>query len=136
MKRHVLIACCKTKLAGRNEAQNCYVSPLFKLSKQYAAKRGLPFSILSAKYGLLEPTELIEPYDQTLLRMNKQERRKWGMKVRNQIHFAFSKRTCFVMLTGRAYSQPLNGLLMEFPLKDLSIGRRLQYLSEFVKQTT
>jgi hypothetical protein len=63
---HVLISCSKTKSHHRERARDMYISPLYRKSVAVAEGWKMPFSILSAKHGLLSPDEAIEPYDLTL----------------------------------------------------------------------
>lgn len=50
-----------------------YTGELFKLQRQYAELAGHRWWILSAKYGVLEPNEIIEPYDVTRRQFNLDE---------------------------------------------------------------
>jgi len=63
---HALISCSKSKGGHRDLARNMYVSSLYRKSVMVAEGWGISFSILSAKYGLLNPDDMIEPYDLTL----------------------------------------------------------------------
>jgi hypothetical protein len=87
MKRVVLISCASKKLSKRAEAKDLYISPLFKYNIRYAKSLN-PDSIfiLSAKYGLLELNEEVEPYNQTLNKMNNEEIVKWSDEVINQLN--------------------------------------------------
>ena len=72
----VLISCVKKKLGYAAPAKDLYISPLFRLSWKYAQTRNPnKIFILSAKYHLLDPEKVVEPYDQTLKRMNRREER-------------------------------------------------------------
>jgi len=68
MKRNakplVLVACCGPKLDHAAEARDIYVSDLFKKARAYAERFGGDWLILSAKHGVIDPTRVIEPYDQ------------------------------------------------------------------------
>jgi hypothetical protein len=59
-----------------------YTSTLFRKMMAYA-ERLIPKStfILSAKYGLLHPDTVIEPYEQTLKRMKAREREARAIDV-------------------------------------------------------
>ena len=67
-----LISCVSMKQNREADASNLYISPLFKKSKEYAIDRLDKFYILSAKHGLLKPTDRIHPYELTLNNMSKQ----------------------------------------------------------------
>ena len=49
---YALISCSKSKGGHRDVARNVYVSSLYRKSVMVAEAWGLPFGILSAKYGL------------------------------------------------------------------------------------
>lgn len=61
-----LISCSKTKTKKAGKAKDVYIGKLFK-GYYYLAKRECDkIYILSAKYGLLEENDIIDPYNQTL----------------------------------------------------------------------
>jgi len=66
--RIVIISCGKSKKLGpKCLAKDAYNGQSFLLKKRYAELSGLPWRILSAKYGLLKPETEIDPnYDKTL----------------------------------------------------------------------
>ena len=61
-----LISCGRSKKATKAAAAELYTSRRFQLSKQFASRLGLTCFIVSAKHGLLAPTEAIAPYDVNL----------------------------------------------------------------------
>ena len=64
--RVVLISCVSKKKDTPVAAKDMYVSALFKGAYKYAYTLGADkVLILSAKYGLLEETDVIEPYNET-----------------------------------------------------------------------
>jgi hypothetical protein len=85
---HALISCSKSKGGYRDLARNMYVSPLYRKSVMVAEGWGLSFSILSAKHGLLDPDEMIEPYDLTLKGASKEFKSQWANRVDAQIRRA------------------------------------------------
>ena len=127
----ILVACCGPKLAEPAPAADLYVSPLFKKARNYAERRGRWF-ILSALYGLLDPTEVIAPYNVTLKKMPAQKRREWGQKVRHQMETAGLIGPRVVALAGADYVKPLTdtGLTVAQPMKGKSIGKQLQWLNK------
>ncbi len=72
-----LVACCSKKLTRTVAARDLYVSTLFKKAAAYARTFDAWY-VLSAKYGLVAPDEVIDPYNQTLLKMKRSERQAWG----------------------------------------------------------
>jgi hypothetical protein len=80
-----LVSCVKTKLDHPAPASDLYTSALFKRQKEWALARCNTWFILSAKHGLLRPTELIAPYDLTLKTQSRAERRAWSGRVLDQL---------------------------------------------------
>jgi hypothetical protein len=112
-----------------------YKSPLFVKSLRYASciLRPNRIYILSAKYGLLNLDEEIDPYDETLRDKNRKEKREWAKKVVEQL-----KRECdanadtFFFLAGKDYYGDLVNCLSntKILMEGLAIGKRLQWLNE------
>jgi hypothetical protein len=89
--------------------------------------------ILSAKYGLLNLEQEIEPYEQTLNNMRAKKVKQWTSQVIEQIRKISSvDETEFVFLAGEKYRKYLLPHLnnVQIPLKGLRIGEQLQRLEE------
>jgi hypothetical protein len=127
----ILVACCGPKLSSAAPAADLYVSTLFKKARIYAERRGCWF-ILSALHGLVDPTEIIAPYDVTLKKLPAAKRREWGRKVREQMENGGLIGLPFVALAGKDYVQPLTdaGVIVGQPMKGKSIGKQLQWLNQ------
>ena len=134
MNTIVLVSCVSKKLLHKARARDLYISPLFRMNLTYAQQ----FSpqkvfILSAKYGLVQLDEEIEPYDVTLNKMSARERRNWATKVVSQLQERSDLgNDHFVILAGQRYRQYLLPHLKsyEVPLDGLPIGKQLQVLKE------
>ena len=133
MKKIVLISCVSKKLAYKARAEDLYISPLFVGNLRFA-KRMMPDEIfvLSAKYGLLELGEEIDPYDTTLNTMPSAQAKAWAEEVLEQM----KKRTDlvndhFIFLAGEKYRKHLVPHLgsYEIPLQGMPIGKQLQFLA-------
>ena len=61
--RVVLIGCGKTKLPHPAQARDLYIGPLFKARRRHAESTRRLWFIVSAKFGLVAPETIIEPYD-------------------------------------------------------------------------
>ncbi len=131
-KRIVLISCVSQKLPHRAKAKDLYISTLFKLNLRYAEKLNPDgVYILSAKYGLLNLEQEINPYEQTLNNMRANEVKRWANQVIEQIKkICVIEETEFVFLAGEKYRKYLLPHLnnVQIPLKDLRIGEQLQLL--------
>jgi cytoplasmic iron level regulating protein YaaA (DUF328/UPF0246 family) len=132
----VLLSCVKKKRAQRCRAGDMYISPLFQKMMAYA--QGLKpkrLFILSAKYGLLAPDDVIEPYELTLKKMKTAERRAWAEKV-----LVALRRDCdldadqFVFLAGVPYRENLVPHIRHYtvPMEGLDFGTQLQWLGQQV----
>lgn len=105
----VLIGCVQTKRATACAAADLFSSPLFAGRRRYAAGSGAPWYILSAKFGLLAPGDVIGPYDLYLGDTSPAYRKAWGEFAVAQLELhqpQLTGRTVEVH-AGAAYVQPL-----------------------------
>lgn len=133
MKKIVLISCAKTKLKTSAEAKEFYISPLFKANLRYAnSLQPDKIFILSAKYGLVEINQILEPYDLTLNNMRVAEKIVWAEKVLISLRQKTDiKNDMFIFLAGVNYRKYLLPKLghYELPLEGLSFGKQLKELN-------
>lgn len=135
--RIVLVSCVKKKEEGVHRAMDLYISPLFRKAWAYAQTlQADRIYILSAKYGLTDPEQLIEKYDVTLGRMSTAECRAWAQRVLEQMEQAGinPQRDEFIILAGRKYYRYLlcpSGIRhYALPYEGCtSIGKVLQFLN-------
>ena len=80
-----LVGCVKEKATAATAAADLYTSQLFRGRRRYVEQSCDRWYILSAKYGLLRPTDMVEPYDQTLDGAPRALRRAWASRVLNQL---------------------------------------------------
>lgn len=136
-----LVACTSRKNAYPSAAEFIYRSPLFSAARRYAEGRCDEWFILSAKYGLLSPNDVIEPYDRTLLKMDDTERRAWASGVHSAIRERVRIPSRVVFLSGQAYRQflaPLleaDGIETAAPLSSLGIGSQVAWLQDVAAQS-
>lgn len=125
-----LISCVKTKAAKPCQAKDMYISPLFKYAYRYAKQHADKVLILSAKYGLLQETDVISPYEKTLNNMSKRERKIWTIKVLSQLASqADIDNDHFLILAGGGYRTYLCQKLKHYtvPLANVSFGNQLKF---------
>jgi len=131
-KRRIgLIACTKAKLNRPAPARELYsASDLFRKAAAYCDAYLDGWFVLSAKYELVEPERVLEPYDVTLKRMPSSERRRWGTQVATQLRQLGD--VTLEAHAGAAYVRPLleAGVVLEEPLRGLAIGQRLSWYKE------
>lgn len=65
-----------------------------------AKKAKAPWYILSAKHGLLKPTQVVKPYNITLNTMSLAKRREWGKGVIRQMDDQLPEADEVVFLAG------------------------------------
>lgn len=137
MSKYIFIACSKKKSQKPCKAKDMYLGDLFKKSYQYGKSLGGEIYILSAKYGLLNPEDYIDPYNITLNNMTDRERKRWAYKVIKQCEkqgIYFNDKIIF--LCGSNYRKYLqikyrNSIC---PLKGMGIGEQLAFLNEEIKK--
>jgi len=129
----VLISCVSKKRSVKSKARDLYTSALFKKNLGYAFRLSpARVYILSAKYGLVELEEEIEPYNKTLNTMPVRESREWAGRVLQQLAAKTDlENDRFVFLAGKKYRRYLVPHMKHFeiPLEGLRIGEQLQKLS-------
>jgi len=131
-----LVACVSKKLPYAAEAKELYVSALFTKARKFIEQRCDYWFILSAKYGLLEPTEVVEPYEETLNKKSRRERKEWAEQVWSALRHKLQPGDRVTILAGAKYREFLvtqildYGCSVEVPMQGLTIGRQLRWLSE------
>jgi len=131
----ILIGCVRTKRATACPAAELFASPLFEGRRRHAVGTGLPWYILSAKFGLLAPEDVIGPYDVYLADQSPAYRKAWGELVTAQLeqrHPDLRDRAVEVH-AGAAYVEPLRaplgarGAELTTPLEHLRQGEQLAW---------
>lgn len=76
-----LVGCVKQKAGQTCAAEDLYISRLFQGRRAYVRSSCDCWLILSAKYGLVHPSDVIAPYDETLTTAPRDARRAWSARV-------------------------------------------------------
>ena len=135
-----LISCVGKKRPNAAEAKELYDSALFAKSRKFVEQRCDSWFILSAKYGLVDPTHVIEPYEETLNTKSRRERDQWTDRVWATLRHRLRPDDRVTILAGERYRKNLVRLITEYgchvdvPMKGLGIGRQLQWLSRQIEQ--
>ena len=134
MNQITLIQCTDSKRVGTHLARELYdESSYFQAMREWAEYRGDPWYILSAKYGLLCPNEIVSDYDEMGITPLQAE------DIANQI--ASANISTVHITAGRAYT---NHLIPELEKRGIDvinhfsgerIGKRKQLLNEAVEDT-
>lgn len=132
----VLVSCVKSKTAHAAPAKDLYTSALFHGGKALAMSSGAPWFILSSKYGLVKPDEVIQPYEYTLNTLGIAERKAWAKNVLQALLPAAKGRKEIIILAGVRYREfliePLKraGHEVLIPMLGLRFGEQLSWLAE------
>lgn len=124
-----LVGCSKRKRAHPCPAADMYVGPLFRAAWRYAEGRGRRM-ILSARYGLLDPATVIEPYDARVC-TDDDSRRLAAMVVPAVLKLRPQQVT---LLAPEVYCRHIErhlimaGFPVRVPLQGLKQGQRLRWL--------
>ena len=135
-----LIACSKKKMRFPCAAERLYQGNLFLLSMQYC-KQSEKFDkiyILSAKYGLLNLKQKIEPYDLHIDRLKKDKYQKWIKKVKKQMRLEGIHKDKIHFFAPKRYRQVCSGINMlskERMNREVSKqGYQLNYLKKLISE--
>lgn len=135
-KKVVLISCVKSKLNLPAKAKDLYISDLFRSALQYAYfLQADKIFILSAKYELVDPDQVIAPYEMTLKTMGEPQKRAWANSVINSLRQNTDLQSdIFIILAGEDYRKYLIPSLKhyEIPLEGLAFGQQLHELKQRV----
>ena len=133
-----LVSCVSKKRASPAPAKDLYVSDWFLKARRYIEATGCPWFILSAKYGLVPPDQVLAPYEQTLNSMGISERRAWAERVQMQMDQALPDVGHVILFAGQRYREFLlpyfrrHGIIVEVPLEGLRIGEQLRWLGQHI----
>jgi hypothetical protein len=134
----VLISCVKSKQNKPAKAKDLYISDLFAKERAYAERSGRPWFILSAEHGLVDPEQVLAPYEAYLPAMPASYRRSWGNTVITQLETVLGslRGLTLEIHAGRPYVRSIqDGLLQRganvlLPLDGLRFGTRLRWYNE------
>lgn len=130
-----LVSCVKSKRAHQASARDLYTSTLFQGSRRLSERLAKRWYILSAKYGLVEPSQVIEPYELTLNRLGIAERRKWAEIVVDRLMTHEPDLAHVAFLAGQRYREFVipalssKGIAIDVPMMHLRQGEQLAWLA-------
>ena len=131
-----LISCVSRKRPKATEAKHLYDSPLFARARGYVEKECDEWYILSAKHGLVLPSQVISPYEETLNKKSRAERERWSEGVWSALCPRLRPGDRVLLLAGLNYREYLipklvqHGCIIDVPMKNLGIGRQIQWLAK------
>ena len=127
-----LVGCGASKLSYPAPARRLYTGSLFRKASAYAETTCDRWYVLSALHCLLNPDEVIEPYDVTLDPTDGE----WADQVVAQLRadLADVERPLLVVLAGSRYRTILDQSPWphEVPMRGLGIGQQLAWLTDWI----
>lgn len=130
----VLVGCTRSKAPAARPAAELFTGARFTKARELAIRSRKPWYVLSAKFGLLAPDELVAPYDVYLPDQSLEYRDAWGRWVTAQLAARHELRGAVVEVhAGQAYCEPLRrpfeeaGAVLRLPLAGLRQGEQLAY---------
>jgi hypothetical protein len=127
MKPLYLIACSQSKLDRAAPARALYTGQAFKLAIKAAEAANADILILSALHGVIEPDDIIAPYNCYLGGLPTIERVIWATITAAQLR-PYKDRHA-VILAGKHYAAACSDFTNKRePLKGLGIGQQLSLL--------
>lgn len=138
--RIAFVSCVKTKSATPELAEHLYISPWFRMAREYAKRSADQWFILSAEHGLLEPGRLVSPYNWTLNGLGSKLRQSWAMRVVSQMDEWGLKGGSALVMAGTNYRQFLMEPLMErfvrvdVPMAGLMMGQQLSWMKRQLEE--
>lgn len=136
MSKIALIGCTARKQDFACSAIEMYTkSNYFNLRLDYCRKIGVDqIFILSAKYGLLEPDAIIQPYNLHLKETSKEYKLNWSKEVLKDLKEKTDlENDEFIILAGNDYMNYLIDYIPNHynPVKGLGIGKQMKFFKEF-----
>ena len=134
MTQVAFVSCSKLKGEHKAPAAALYTSALFRKSLLAAYEKSKKVYIISAKHGVLNLGDIIEPYDRTLKAMSRADRTVWAETTSVQLAKLLRSGDVINFYCGEEYIAPLRrkmtqiGARLVEPLSGLSLGKRLQHL--------
>ena len=136
--RVALVSCVKSKRTTAAPAKDLYISALFQGLRRYAEVNADAWYILSAEHGLLNPEQIVEPYEKTLNKMGSRQRLEWAEEVQRRLLRVLPEGAEVIVLAGQRYREHLlpvlrdRGFSVSIPLEGLSFGRQLRALNSIL----
>lgn len=133
-----MLGCVKLKCNEPAPARELYTSPLWNKRRAYAEASGTSWLILSAKHGVLDPDELVAPYDLALAELGPAARRIWGQRAVEELERRLDGLADMILEVhaGALYRRAIEpgivtaGGRLETPLQGLSQGKQLAWYGQ------
>jgi len=130
-----LVSCVKSKADTPARAADLYTSSWFRKAKKYIESHAERWYVLSAKYGVLTPNEVVAPHEKALTTMPAGDRQQWAKDVLTDLDELVTSGEKVILLAGKRYREFLIGPLRRrdvqviIPMKGLGLGEQLRWLN-------
>lgn len=130
----LLLALAGAQLKYPAPARELCTSPWFRLARAYTESQGCPWLLLSAKYGLVKPDEVISPYLLDVTTMGVRRRLSWAERIGREAKRKLPFSEQLTLVAGMRYCECLLPHLSELaghvytPLAGLSVGFQCGWL--------
>ncbi len=128
-----IVGCGDKKHVRSTEAKRLYTSGYFQKKRRWAEGCDT-WRILSAKYGLVHPDTILEPYNTVISMLDEAETEQWAKTVVKELQPLLDDVDKVVFLAGAEYVQPILNLLsvndvdIYWPFEGKRIGEQAQWL--------
>lgn len=135
-----VINCGAEKQYKKCKAKDLYTGSLFVASRKFAQSNYSQYCILSAKYHVLMPDDIVKPYDMFLGNFTKQQKQEWWQETAKQLMVKFSTGTKFDFYVGQDYVEGIlpildsNNIQYECFLNHLGMGYKIQWFQQHIKK--
>lgn len=136
MGQIAIMSCGSKKGKEACPAIDLYKGVLFMKHRQWAEAFCDEIWIISAKYGLIQSSKVIDPYEISLKDFKKKDRDRWGSHVANQIRAKIPKTEKLFFLAGAIYYEPIIRKIphqYEIPFKNYILGNRYALIDKLLK---
>lgn len=140
-----LVGCVKEKRSEAAPARELYRSQLFLGRMAWVERTCDRWFILSALHGLVDPGEVLAPYDATLKDMSTGRRREWSQRVLHELEEAVGPLEAHVyeihagaeyVEYGLAEGLLRRGAQVERPMQGLRLGEQLAAYAAAMREGT
>lgn len=132
MKTILFITCGNKKLPYSAKAKEIYCSSVFKSYYKFGIDNFDEVAILSSKHNLLNPEDIIEPYDVYIGNFSDEELKQWSIKTKKLIIERYPRDEYeYYFLTGKLWTKYIDIPNMNIILE----GKDMMQKMSFIKQS-
>lgn len=129
-----IITCGLKKKKVAAPAQDFYTGTSFRVYCTYVSENFKNWVILSAKYGMVLPSQVLEPYDTYIKDLSAEDKRILMNRFICSLKDTFPKAGKFIFFVSDAYKKAILEVIsgynisVEFPFEGLRFGQKLQFM--------